>query len=221
MTRHDNRLPPLPPDVEAEWTVIQAEQRITQEQVEAHQYQAARERGLTPQEARSEVERHRRRNDMLRAGFDAVKDDLAAEAGLTSRPASSNRPQGDRVPGERSRHAEEPPGTTRERQLPRCRTREEPRVIMPATPGSFSRALSSGGAWVRALGLSLGVGAAVFLGVAAGLHWLFDTATFLTWPTGLVAGWLGLSACAGVLHAASREVREWIRLGGPKPVRRR
>lgn len=212
MTRHDNRLPPLPPDIQAEWTVIQAQDKITQEQVEAHQYQAARERGLTPQEARDEVERHRNRNDMLRAGFDAVKDDLAAEAGLSPR-------RYDGISGEEDDPTDKWEQGTRKRSAQR--KREELQVIMPATPGRFSRAMSSGGSWLRALGLSLTVGAAVFLGVAAGLHWLFDTATFLTWPTGIVAGWIGVSAFAGVLHAASQEVREWIRLGGAKPIRRR
>ncbi len=219
MTRHDNRLPPLPPDVQAEWEVIKAQDKISQEQVEAHQYHAARERGLSPQASRDEVERHRNRNDMLRAGFDAVIEDLNAEAGLTSEPDRRGPQRRDHLRDEPTLPTEGWPESTRER--PTRRAREEPRVVMPATPGRFSRALSSGGSWLRALGLSLAIGAAVFLGIAGLLHWLFDTDTFLTWPTGLVAGWIGLSAFVGVLHAASQEVREWIRLGGPKPVRRR
>lgn len=219
MNSYDDRLPPMPPDMQAEWLLIKAEGEVAQEQTEARQYQAARTRGLSPQEARAEVERHRNRNDMLRAGFDAATEDMLAEAtGTTTPPESTPRPRN--VP---SRDETNTPGGWGEpaRQRPAGRRDRMPHVVMPAMPGRFSRALSSGGSWLRALALSLAIGGAVFLGVTAGLRWLFDTDTFLTWPTGIVAGWIGFAAFVGVLHAASREVREWIRLGGAKPIQRR
>lgn len=202
----NNRLPPIPPDLRAEWEVHQAQERITREELEARQYHAARARGLSPQEARDEVLQHRRRNEILRAGFDAAMADLEAGAGLTSTPLD---------------HISEPDRSDRSDSVRDRRRREELTVIPPSVPGQFSRALSSGGAWLRALGVSLALGGGTFFVVAAALHWIFRTKTFLTWPTGIVAVWLGVSVFVGVLHAASREVREWIRFGGAKPIWRR
>lgn len=200
---NDERMPPMPADIAAEWVVLEEQNRIARENAARAQYWAARERGLDPKSAEAEVR-----------DLQDLSDRALADAGTATR-----RPRADDLDEMADSFGEDVSGFSGRRERHRDRRDDGEGVIMFAAPGRFSRALSSGGSWLRAVGISLALGGVTFVAIVTGLHWIFDTDSWLTWPTGLVGGWLAAGVFAGVLHSASREVREWIRVGGAKPIR--
>lgn len=216
-TDHGTSGPSLPVEWEAENAVHAAEHQAFIEQSRAQFMQMMLRGGYTPEQAQQELDKHDQRvgnlRDAMQSAITNTTPTAAPATADTSRSESSST----------GRDPEPPPDPTPE---PAARTRyeptadrdREPKMRMPVMPGAFSRALSSPGHWIKAFVLAALAGGVVFSLLAGLMHWMFNTAAFLTWPTGIIAAVIAVPAFLGVLSAASREVREWVRVGGPKPI---
>lgn len=213
-TNNGNHGRSLPVEWEAENAVHAAEHQDFTERSRTQFMQMMMRGGHTPEQAQQELAKHDQRVDNLRDAMQsAVTNTTPATApddAEAPRTESSSAPTPEDVPT--------PDPATRPRYEPPADRDREPEMRMPVMPGAFSRALSSPGHWIKALGLAALAGGAVFLLLVGLMHWVFNTAAFLTWPTGIVGGLIAVPTFLGVLSAASREVREWVRVGGPKPI---
>ncbi|MBA8827836.1 hypothetical protein FHX42_005243 [Saccharopolyspora lacisalsi] len=210
--------PPLPIDWEAENAVHNAEHADFTKRSRNAMMQMFLSNGYTPEQAQHEVDKHDQRTTAIGEAMQSAVNDRMPTCGDTdpSSPRPDQQPVTEYAPETRAEPTE--PAAPRPRPyIEECD--QEPEMRMPVMPGAFSRALSSPGHWLKAFGLALFTGGAVFLLLAGLLHWLFGTAALVTWVTGIIAGIGALPVLMATLSAASREVREWVRVGGPKPIR--
>lgn len=200
----------LPVEWEAENAVHDAEHQAWAEYSRTQFMQMLLRGGYTPEQARRELAKHDQRVANMRDAMQsAVANSSPTTTAKTTAADSANTAALEPEP--------QPPAPEPTSQQPSSYERE-PEMRMPVMPGAFSRALSSPGHWIKAFGIAALAGGAAFVLLLGGMHWLFATAAFVTWTTGIVATTIALPVFLCVLSAASHEVREWIRVGGPKPI---
>lgn len=201
----------LPVDWEAENAVHDAEHQAWAEYSRTQFMQMLLRGGYTPEQARQELAQHDQRVTKMR---DAMQSAVANTPPTTTSETTADDSATTAALEPEPQPAPEP--TSQHRSS--YETKREPEMRMPVMPGAFSRALSSPGHWIKAFGIAALAGGAAFVLLLGGMHWIFTTAAFVTWTTGIVAAAIAVPVFLCVLSAASHEVREWIRVGGPKPI---